>query len=537
MQVPKKIGEIEVFRADSIYEDRMYDVIKSGVFKCFSPGIYREKKEITKIVNLMYKLYYQVLNEYLPKIEPRSFALFLVAQYERYGKVSDAHKSGKLSDDEDQFWRSYALSARRGMKHLLELLCISNMKSDKISSNPQEKSEAISMVFIAAEELVSLYMRSDHYMHMLDEVTLTLDPTKYVYFNVAQDDDMAFDPREGYRDAEKFISEPDFLRDIKAHSLILDEGFREKLGLTYLDTLATLEWCIETYSDANAPEETGWFRRQEVIESLTKTFSITFDQADLVLEGFSLSSQSMQREGRELFRPKQEYRAYKRPFFRDPGDGDDLIFFSRRMAKECLTLLISDVAFKKLPPEWSSKKIDQALARLSLAAGRWFERVVEDNLKKAGIIGFTSIEALHFKGGARIDIPKDVGEIDFLGFCTRQNMLVVIEVKQVGSATEPRMYLDDYSKFVVDKNNYSDKFKKKYTWVHENLKHVEKFIQEKFNNSVNISSIGYAMIIRYPTFVSTRITDFTCVSLPEFMNKYMQSDDKWIFSRTDLNAK
>ena len=62
---------------------------------------------------------------------------------------------------------AYALLARRGIKHVLELLCRSNMAASKVAKTQAEQEDAISMVFIAAEELVSLYMRSDNYRGLL----------------------------------------------------------------------------------------------------------------------------------------------------------------------------------------------------------------------------------------------------------------------------------------------------------------------------------------------------------------------------------
>lgn len=536
MLVPDRIGGIEFFRASEAHEDRVYKRIKNAVFGEFLPGEYSNKEDIVRIVNKIFLFYYEILDEFLPKIEPKSFVGFLVREYERYGRISDAHKRGELSDEEDVFWMSYALGARRGIKHLLELLCISDMQSEKISRDPQEQWDAINMVFIVAEELVNMYMRSDFYTHLLDEVTLKLNPEEYVYFNVLQDGGIVFDPREGVRDESKYIPNPDFLQDTETQSRLLEKGFRERLGVTFSEALGAIKWIIENYSESGNPESPGFFRRQEVVEVFKSNFHITSDQADLLIRGFSLTAQCMKEEGRELFRPKQEYRAYKRAFFTDASSGDDLLFFSRRMAEECCTLIVRDLAFKKLPPEWRSKKINDDLAQISAKAGRWFESVVESNLNKIGFIGVTSLKALHFKSKNRIMIPRDVGEIDFLGFCPKEKMLIVVEAKQVGVATEPRMYLDDYSKFLSDKGSYGEKFERKYKWVQENAADVEVYLQDKFDCAVKAESIGYVMITRYPSFVSLKISEFTCISLPEFMQKYATSGGQWTFSKVSINA-
>ena len=527
----RNVAGIEIFRASAAHEERVYKRIKRTVFERFSPGRYTDKAVIIEIVNLMYKEYYVILDEHLPKVSPRDFVTYLVSEYERYGQVSDAHKLHKLSEDEENFWQPYALQARRGIKHVLELLCRSGMAAGKVAKTKEEQEDAISMVFIAAEELVSLYMRSENYRGFLDEVTLTLDPNQFTYFHVEEDGKLRFDIRESVRDLEKYVPSPMFLQDTEAHAEILDASFLETLGLSYKDTLSTLGWIIEYFSDKDNPEALGAFEWKEAIETIVLNFSITSEQAELLLNGFSLNAQTM--DDRELFRPKQEYRAYKRAFFKDPVDGVDWVFFSRRMAWECLNILIADVPFRKLPPEWQSASVKKALDVLSLRAGRWFEQVVERNLETLGIAGSSSVKTLSLGNGQTLKIPPEVGEIDFLGFDETQKLLVIIEVKQVGFSTEPRMFRDDQSKFIEGSNSYSAKFIKKYSWVLENLESVEKHFAHKFNLDTKLELAGYAMITLYPTIVSTKIKDFSCVSISEFMSG-SHSSDAWPFSKTRL---
>ncbi|MBX8521171.1 hypothetical protein K5D37_15920 [Pseudomonas cichorii] len=527
----RNVAGVEIFRASPAHEDRVYKRIKGVVFEHFSPGLYTDKAVIVEIVNLMYSEYYAILDEFLPMVRPRDFVIFLVSEYERYGQVSDAHKRGKLSESEDNFWQSYALHARRGIKHVLELLCRSNMAVGKVAKTQEDQEDAISMVFIAAEELVSLYMRSDNYRDFLDEVTLTLDPNQFTYFHVEEDGKLRFDIRESVRDLEKYVPSPMFLQDTETHAEILDASFLETLGLSYKDTLSTLGWIIEHFSDKANPEALGTFEWKEAVDTISLNFRITSEQAELLLGGFSLSAQVM--KDRALFRPKQEYRAYKRAFFRDLVDGVDLVFFSRRMAWECLSLLVSDVPFRKLPPEWQSTSVKKALDVLSLRAGRWFEDVVEQNLETLGIVGSSSVKTLLLGAGQTLKIPSDVGEIDFLGFDEAQKLLVIIEDKQVGFATEPRMFRDDQSKFIKGPNSYSAKFIKKYKWVLENVESVEKHFAYKFNLDTKLELAGYAMVTLYPTIVSTKIKEFSCMSISEFMTK-ADGSDAWPFSQTPL---
>lgn len=525
----RNVAGSEIFRASNYHENIVYKKIKKAVFNAFSPGVYKDKKVIVSIVNLMYERYYHILDEYLPRVPPREFVTFLVSEYEKYGKVADLYKQNKLNEEDEEFWLSYASYTRRAIKHVLELLCRSRMDSSKVANTKAEQEDAISMVFVAAEELVSLYMRSDTYKNILEEVTLTLDPIKHTYFHVKQDGEIKFDIRDSARDISKYVPSPMFLHDITSHGDILNNSFVETLGLSYTNILSTIKWIVEKYSDGKMPERIGMFKWKEVIETIANAFNINLAQVERILDGFCLSADNMIE--RELFRPKQEYRAYKRAFFKDSFEGVDWVFFSRRMALECLDLLISDVPFRKLPPEWRTNKVQEKLNVLSLQAGRWFEKVVEDNLRKINIVGSSSVKFLSLSKTDKMTVPTNIGEIDFLGFNKEQGLLVIIEVKQVGFATEPRMYLDDLSKFITRTENYRVKFINKYNWVLDNIESVERHFLCRFNLTMKLNVAGYAMVTLYPTIVADQITDFTCVSVSEFMNK-CSSTEAWPFSKT-----
>ncbi len=529
----RNFNGVSIFRPNQEHEAMIYDRIKSAIFGRFNPGTYTCKSDIVEIVNFKYQEYYNILEEYLPKPAPRDFVDFLVTEYERYGKVSDMHKRKELSLEDDEFWAAYASNSRRGIKYLLELLFRSELDESNVSLTREEHEEAISIAFLATEELVSLYMRSEGYKSYMDSVTLTLDPSKHTYFHVEEDERTRFDIRDIALDFYKYVPSPMFLDDFATHGQILDASFVSTLGINYGDTIGTISWLIECYSAERDEEETFYFIWQEAIDSLTSAFGISADQASKIVEGFSLSHQNM--EGRELNKPKQEYRAYKRAFFKHKLNGEDAAFFSLRMARECLNKLVSDIPFRKLPSEWESKSVNSSLDKLSLMAGRWFEGVVVENLKTLGIRGSHSVKSLKTSPNERILIPNDVGEIDFLGFHEEQKLIVIIEVKQVGLATEPRLFLDDLSKFVHGTNNYSSKFMKKYNWIIQNSASVQMHFKHTFGLDTKLESAGYTMITLYPSVVTTKIHEFTCVSITKFMNE-SKKGESWPFSKAPLQG-
>ena len=68
----------------------------------YEKGLTEEQKAFNELINK------QIYEETANNLE----------QYEQYGKVADAHKPGRLSADDEVFWTSWAIYARRGINTL-----------------------------------------------------------------------------------------------------------------------------------------------------------------------------------------------------------------------------------------------------------------------------------------------------------------------------------------------------------------------------------------------------------------------------------
>jgi len=169
-----------------------------------------------------------------------------------------------------------------------------------------------------------------------------------------------------------------------------------------------------------------------------------------ILEGFSLSKEKIENmePSRKISLPKQEYRAFRRGFFEIHYDGGKHFLFSIRMAIEALANLESGFVFKQLPFEWRNESTKQALDIISNKAGKWFENLVMQQLKKLGILGSVSLKTVIGFGKEQILIPQNIGEIDFLGYSGADDLLIIAECKMISSAVEMRQFRDDMTDFV-----------------------------------------------------------------------------------------
>ena len=135
------------------------------------------------------------------------------------------------------------------------------------------------------------------------------------------------------------------------------------------------------------------------------------------------------------------------------------------MARECLLCLVDGTVFQRLPSEWRKPKTRKSLADLQTQAGEWFEKQVGRNMSDVGAIGRISLKKGIGLDADRLEIPSDVGDIDYLGYFPNQQLLVVLEDKMVDCGTlEPRYLRDDISSFVTGRKPYADQLRRKVKW-------------------------------------------------------------------------
>ena len=125
-------------------------------------------------------------------------------------------------------------------------------------------------------------------------------------------------------------------------------------------------------------------------------------------------------------------------------------------------------------------------------------------------------------GPARILIPSDVGEIDYLGYSESERLLLVGEFKMVRHGFEPTFFRDDVSDFVESKKAYAKKFRKKVEWVALYLNDVVAALESEPNLPDRIDPKGMAKVLvtGFPSFASYFIADFPCVSVVELRVAY-----------------
>jgi hypothetical protein len=208
------------------------------------------------------------------------------------------------------------------------------------------------------------------------------------------------------------------------------------------------------------------------------------------------------------------------------------LVFSKQMASESLNQLIQGLVFRQFPSEWNNHEVNAAVVNLSRQAGKWFEKTVKNSLQEIGIIGLQSINKQIGHSNYVFKIPSEVGEIDFLGYSPKEQILLIAECKMVQGGFEGKFFRDDIKEFITSKKAYVKKYTRKVQWVQENISYIVNALNSTklYSTPINPLAITTAIITFYPTITQYFINEYPCVSITNLILDYKEKN-KWSYDQ------
>lgn len=526
----EEIGGIEIFRPRASNEVKVRIEAEKNLRSEFGVGRYTDRETINQILLHQFGFYINFLEQLLPTLASLDFLTFLLAEYDTTAEIDRLYKNNQLNDNDKERWADLGPTVRRAIKYLAERVIL--FQPVELPDVPiEEIVEATEKIWICAEELVKHYILSDQtFMIFPDDTIFEVNPEGELdYWTLEINNHCATEIRERTRidtmNRDKFIPSLLFNLQSSEHEKILGDAFKNTMGISYLEVLGVLR----TFIDGAQPPEDGFpipfIHREQTIISLANHLNFPQQAVEQVINGFSISKSNLETEGREIWKPKQEYRAFRRGIFEVPDAAGTHLIFSKAMAKENAIQLVGGAVFKDIPPEWRSDEVNAALETLSNEAGKWFEQVVLENLETIGIFGIKSIKNGIGQQDKRFAIPPDVGEIDYLGYSPSENLLILCECKMVRGGFEPKYFRDEIYEFVNSKKSYFNKFQRKIDWVRQNVSDIGNALSSvrAYEVPITPTHIATAVITLYPSIVSCFTTDFPCVTITEIMTGYEQN--------------
>ncbi len=486
----------------------------------FKPGVYTTSDDINQILQHQFQFYETKLSQLLPQLASRDFLEFLLSQFNCSTEIENLFQEGRLSHEQGQRWKELEPTFRRAIKYMAE--CIVQLQPDEEPSAKEEQLLSLGEeAWRCAEEMVQMYILSDqtHYLFHDDTIFTIFPPGEELYYSHEIKKDFSDLLKRSVSDVQnrsRFVPDPSFIFDLKRHDQILRNAFDELVGTSYLTAINFLHQIIQNCKPAPGGFPIPFMHKEKTVKAFAEQFKISMSIASKIIDGFSITKQKLESEDPKVYKPKREYRAYRRAFFQMPHSTGEHFTFSTSMANENLTLLMKESIFGHFPSEWLSQQIKSALGKLSNEAGSWFEKIVADNLKQLGFLGRGYKDTIGF-GSDQIQIPADVGQIDYLGYLPSENLLLIVECKLVNDSFEPKYFRDELQSFIYSNNSHVKQLRRKSDWLRTNLNLICKALSScnHIKTTVHPQKIAGAIITLLPAFATYFINDYPCVSITE----------------------
>jgi len=508
-------GGVRVFRPSPEVELAIRKEARSHLLSRFAPGDYRGAASANTIVQHQFAFYLQRLRPLVERLPNRETLDFLLSQYDATARI--LHGADISDPQERESWLWVGPMYRRAIKYLAELLCVESSTARK-GLRGTDALRTMEAAVVCTESMVHLAQESDLFHSIFPE-----DCVATVSDQMAVHCDMTIaGTHAGYdhsfrhrvtRDREargRFIPHPQFDNHTGTHAQYLDRGFQESFGMSYGEFIAAIIAVIDGVRPSPGGPSSLFVRREAVFSELAKSGSPR-PAIERAIDGFSIAALKLLEEGRVIWNPKQEHRAYRRGFFIVPHETGLHLAFSGAMAQESLVQLVNWVPYKHLPAEWVTPATGVALNELSSAASEWFEKLTRERLRGLGFIGGPAGRQLG-SGAGSLQIPERVGSMDFLGYHPSEKLLVVVESKMVMTGLEARYWRDDLHEFVRRPGSYAERFRRKLSWVRMNASAIGSAM-----DFGPVEAVGGAMVTLYPCIAKQFIDDFPCVSITELL--------------------
>jgi hypothetical protein len=495
----------------------------------YKQGVYTTSVDINQILQHQFQFYETKLSQLLPQLASRDFLEFLLYQFDCSTEIENLFRKGKLSHEQGQRWKELQPTFRRAIKYMAECIVQFQPGEEPIVSGEQLLS-LVEAAWRCAEELVQMYILSDqtYYLFPNDTVFTIFPPGEELYYSHEIKKDYYSDLQKrkvsDVKNRSRFVPGPSFVFDLKRHDQILGNAFNELVGTSYLTAINFLRQIIQNCKPTPGEFPIPFMHREETIKVFAEQFKISVPVASKIIDGFSITKQKLESEDPKVFKPKREYRAYRRALFQMPHSTGEHFAFSASMANENFTLLIKESIFGHFPSEWLNQNVKSALGKLSNEAGSWFEKIVADNLKQLGFFGSGFKDSIGI-GSDQIQIPAEVGQIDYLGYLPSESLLLAAEYKLVDDSFEPKYFRDELQDFIYSDNAHIKQLRRKSDWVRANLNLICKALSScnHIRTTVRPQKVAGAIITLLPAFATYFINDYPCVSITELRMNFEKS--------------
>jgi hypothetical protein len=523
----EKFGRFEIFRPRPLSEVKLRIDAEKHLRQRYSEGIYRDGIQVNEILQYRFDFFNSEFSRLLPQVASIDFLFFVLDQFDQSHEVAERFKRFELSAREMARWNDLGSWLRRSIKYLAESVVLTNPGPDPLTVDDQLL-DITDRCWSCCEQALKLSSLSAQTFALFPEsTTLTISAEgEHEYINLEIDEPKRFaefDERVR-REAlarSRYIDDHAFALNVDRGKDLLDSAFQTSLGFKLSGAWSYMAMVMQNAIPAPGNFPIPFVLKQMVADGLVEDLKLSVEVANRLLSGFTITREAMQREVRRVWKTKQEYRALARPLMEVPHHLGPHLIWSKAMAKECLIIFWKNLAFRKLPAEWTTDATKLAVEEYGASLNRDFEKIICTNLRSQRLHANRFTKSIG-NGAHRLVIPNNVGELDCVAYSESHRLLVLIEGKMIRDTNEPVTFRDDVDKFLTSSDCYLSQLRAKANWVSGNLPNIALALASEpdFPKQVTIQRFLPMFVTYYPTVASLFFDEFPCVSIVQLMEDY-----------------
>lgn len=533
------LGGIELLEPDPELHALHLGLMEKQLAAMGCSGTYTKREDINAILQGLFKKLNTTFSQYMQRISSRDLSDYFLFQNEQFAKVTAMHKAGTLSTADTAIFERIGPSRQLALRFIVERIVLLGESADT-TLVPQVQNFAAHRMFTCAEELVNMYISSDQtFLAFPEHTRLTVAPGKIPFLSLKLD---ALDPNFGQRvrdsqinNAEKarmkeLLGGVELVGDSDARRRHLDAALQDAIGAD-LDTVFHVLW--EFGVPFTPPEGQKYpipfCLEDELLQKIADKHGIAKEVAGRIVDSFLLTREKMETEKHEVYISNNKYRSFSRPLLRLPHSTGWHITWSPEMVKESLDHFHNMLPFGQAPIEWMPA-LQGPLSKLNNELSARFED------RYSVLMGERDFVGGRFKGGigrdgSRLRIPNEVGEIDYLGYSQKHDLLLVTECKFVRWGSTPKDYYNDRQDFVDGKSSHLKQVTRKVEWVTKELPAVFTALKSVLPIPADAplpNRVAHCIVTYYPSPVSLFVNSCPCLSFARFFDALDASED-WPF--------
>jgi len=532
-------GGIELLEPDARLQVTHNAFIESWLLGNGYSGTNTNNQIINRALHGLFAELNEAFSTYMQKLSSRNLSDYFLFQYEQLSKVIKQHLSGKLNAADDLWCQKNAPSIQIALRFIVERIVLLGEQDDS-SIKQSDKNVQAHYMYLCAKSLVDLSVLSDQTFRAYPEHTrMTVTPGGTPFWELKLD---ALDPSFSRRltDAQlnnsdkqrmkELLNNIDIAGDSELRRKHLDSPLTDLIGADLRTVHNVLSFFAQPFRapDGRFPIP---FRKEEMLfEHLSQRFSLDREIIKNIVKAFLLTRENMSTETHELYISDNDYRSFIRPLFRLPHADGWHITYSPEMVRESIDHFHTMLAFQKGPAEWMPA-LSASLSRLTNEITKKFENRFAELMTERGFEGRRFKDSV----GTQLDelaIPKDVGELDYLGYSAKHNLILVAECKLCRWGSTPKDYFNDRREFIDNVDSHLSQVTRKANWVKKELPKILKGMKSVHAIPKNVSTplrVAHCIVTYYPTPVSLFVRTCPCISFSRLMDAIDQSGD-WPFA-------